>query len=127
MIDRYADALRRGRIAGLVIAALLAGGCSARGGGALHLHGEHPAHPGAAAAPAAPAARAAPAAQAAPAAPAPAASPAAPAAPAASAAPAVATVYTCPMHPEILSDAPGRCPKCGMNLVPKPGSGGGKR
>ena len=28
-------------------------------------------------------------------------------------------VYTCPMHPEILSDKPGNCPKCGMKLVPK--------
>ncbi|MEX2055115.1 MAG: MauE/DoxX family redox-associated membrane protein [Candidatus Andersenbacteria bacterium] len=26
--------------------------------------------------------------------------------------------YTCPMHPEIKSDMPGRCSKCGMNLVP---------
>ncbi len=26
--------------------------------------------------------------------------------------------YTCPMHPEIQSDKPGRCPKCGMTLVP---------
>ena len=25
--------------------------------------------------------------------------------------------FTCPMHPEILSDQPGKCPKCGMNLV----------
>ncbi len=25
--------------------------------------------------------------------------------------------YTCPMHPEVISDKPGRCPKCGMNLV----------
>jgi len=25
--------------------------------------------------------------------------------------------YTCPMHPEINQDKPGRCPKCGMNLV----------
>ena len=25
--------------------------------------------------------------------------------------------YTCPMHPEISSDEPGSCPKCGMNLV----------
>ena len=29
-----------------------------------------------------------------------------------------ATVYTCPMHPEVQSDVPGTCPKCGMKLVP---------
>lgn len=29
------------------------------------------------------------------------------------------TTYTCPMHPEVRSDKPGKCPKCGMNLVPK--------
>ena len=28
-------------------------------------------------------------------------------------------VYTCPMHPEVLTDKPGKCPKCGMNLVKK--------
>jgi hypothetical protein len=28
-------------------------------------------------------------------------------------------IYTCPMHPEIISDKPGTCPKCGMNLVKK--------
>jgi Ni,Fe-hydrogenase III large subunit len=27
--------------------------------------------------------------------------------------------YTCPMHPEVVSDAPGNCPKCGMDLVPR--------
>ena len=27
--------------------------------------------------------------------------------------------YTCPMHPEVTSDKPGRCPKCGMDLVEK--------
>ncbi len=28
------------------------------------------------------------------------------------------TRYTCSMHPEIVRDAPGKCPKCGMTLVP---------
>jgi manganese oxidase len=32
---------------------------------------------------------------------------------------APATIYTCPMHPEVIAPQPGRCPKCGMNLVPK--------
>lgn len=27
--------------------------------------------------------------------------------------------YICPMHPEIVSDKPGRCPICGMDLVLK--------
>ena len=27
--------------------------------------------------------------------------------------------YTCPMHPEVVQDTPGNCPKCGMPLVPK--------
>jgi Heavy metal binding domain len=26
--------------------------------------------------------------------------------------------YTCVMHPEIIADRPGKCPKCGMDLVP---------
>jgi hypothetical protein len=26
-------------------------------------------------------------------------------------------VYTCPMHSEVTSDKPGKCPKCGMTLV----------
>jgi heavy metal-binding protein len=30
-------------------------------------------------------------------------------------------IYTCPMHPEVVSDKPGRCPKCGMQLVKKAG------
>lgn len=30
------------------------------------------------------------------------------------------TVYTCPMHPEIRRNKPGKCPKCGgMDLVPE--------
>src|SRR5262245_61074210 len=28
------------------------------------------------------------------------------------------TRYTCPMHPEVISDRPGACPKCGMALEP---------
>jgi Cu(I)/Ag(I) efflux system membrane fusion protein len=31
-----------------------------------------------------------------------------------------AQVYTCPMHPEVRSATPGKCPKCGMELVPAP-------
>ena len=32
--------------------------------------------------------------------------------------PAGATVaYSCPMHPEVIQDEPGRCPKCGMKLL----------
>jgi RND family efflux transporter MFP subunit len=27
--------------------------------------------------------------------------------------------YTCPMHPEVIMDAPGNCPKCKMQLVEK--------
>ena len=27
--------------------------------------------------------------------------------------------YTCSMHPEITSDKPGKCPKCGMDLIQK--------
>lgn len=27
--------------------------------------------------------------------------------------------YTCPMHPEVRSDTPGRCPACGMQLIEK--------
>ncbi|SMF22467.1 Cu+-exporting ATPase [Tistlia consotensis] len=28
------------------------------------------------------------------------------------------TLYTCPMHPEIVQEGPGTCPKCGMALEP---------
>jgi hypothetical protein len=26
--------------------------------------------------------------------------------------------YTCAMHHEVISDTPGHCPKCGMEMVP---------
>ena len=29
------------------------------------------------------------------------------------------TEYTCPMHPDEVSDKSGKCPKCGMTLVEK--------
>ncbi|MFI0490359.1 heavy metal-binding domain-containing protein [Flavobacterium sp.] len=29
------------------------------------------------------------------------------------------TIYTCSMHPEVVSDKEGKCPKCGMILVKK--------
>jgi membrane fusion protein, copper/silver efflux system len=35
------------------------------------------------------------------------------------------TVYTCPMHPNIRQPNPGRCPICGMELVPASSAGAG--
>jgi Cu+-exporting ATPase len=32
------------------------------------------------------------------------------------------TTYTCPMHPEVVSDKPGACPICGMALEPRTAS-----
>lgn len=31
----------------------------------------------------------------------------------------MAQVYTCTMHPEVISDKPGKCPRCQMDLVLK--------
>jgi hypothetical protein len=33
--------------------------------------------------------------------------------------PAPKVQYTCTMHPEVISNKPGKCPKCGMTLVEK--------
>jgi Cu(I)/Ag(I) efflux system membrane fusion protein/cobalt-zinc-cadmium efflux system membrane fusion protein len=35
----------------------------------------------------------------------------------------VKQLYTCGMHPDVISDEPGNCPICGMKLVPKKGTG----
>lgn len=32
-------------------------------------------------------------------------------------------LYICSMHPEIISEQPGQCPKCGMDLVKKNNDG----
>jgi hypothetical protein len=28
-------------------------------------------------------------------------------------------IYVCPMHPDIRQQSSGKCPKCGMNLLPE--------
>ncbi len=33
--------------------------------------------------------------------------------------------YVCPMHPQVTSEDPGRCPICGMDLVPRESTGNG--
>jgi hypothetical protein len=37
--------------------------------------------------------------------------------------------YVCPMHPEVVSDQVGKCPKCGMKLMPQaaPETGGSEK
>ena len=39
---------------------------------------------------------------------------------------AATTGYTCPMHPEVHADHPGKCPQCGMDLVPVNAKAAGK-
>ena len=34
-----------------------------------------------------------------------------------------AETWTCPMHPEVQLTGPGKCPRCGMDLVPNKPSG----
>lgn len=36
------------------------------------------------------------------------------------------TEYVCPMHPEVVQDEPGTCPKCGMELVARGAENGGE-
>ena len=33
-----------------------------------------------------------------------------------------AAAYMCPMHPDVMSATPGKCPRCSMELVPAPSS-----
>ena len=40
------------------------------------------------------------------------------------AAPEGPVVYTCPMHPDVVSDEQGHCPKCGMKLLASAAPGG---
>ncbi|MFZ6023106.1 MAG: heavy metal-binding domain-containing protein [Bacteroidota bacterium] len=40
---------------------------------------------------------------------------------------AIQDVYTCSMHPEVISSTPGKCPKCGMDLVKKNKETGSKK
>ncbi len=39
---------------------------------------------------------------------------------------AAGTQWTCPMHPEVVQDHPGACPKCGMALEPRVPTGTGE-
>ena len=98
MRDLYDEALATGRRAGILLAAALLHGCGVRAQ-PLHLPEGHPADPGTAGVP-----RAAEP-------PAPDARPAAPSPPAPS-----TKVYACPMHADVVSNEPGRCPRCGMRL-----------
>lgn len=34
------------------------------------------------------------------------------------------TGYVCPMHPEVVREEPGQCPRCGMDLVPREAAAG---
>jgi Cu+-exporting ATPase len=47
----------------------------------------------------------------------------APSTPRAAQAPGAEVLYTCPMHPEVVRDAPGSCPICGMALEPMTATG----
>ena len=41
--------------------------------------------------------------------------------------PSTKIAYTCPMHPEVQSNQPGKCPKCGMTLIRKTMNVNGKK
>ncbi len=33
--------------------------------------------------------------------------------------PSVQAIYLCPMHADVRQASPGKCPKCGMDLLPE--------
>ena len=103
MTNVFEDALDRGRKFGAALALAMLCGCAASAR-PLVLPAGHPADP-ATAGTTPPAGEAPPI----PAAP----EPSAPSSP-------ESATWTCPMHAEVVSSSPGRCPKCGMQLRRSP-------
>jgi len=95
--------MKRTRVVGSVpiIALLLTAGCE-RPARQMSLSNDDPAHPAAEEVPFSPPSNLL----------------AEPMSPAPASSPAESTVYTCPMHPDVRQNGPGKCPKCGMTLEP---------
>lgn len=113
MADGCEEAPARGRGAGLVLVVTLLCGC----GAVAHPLRLPPGHPADPATPGTSREADAPAPAPDPSSPAPEPGP-----------PAAANRHVCPMHPEVVSNEPGRCPKCGMRLQEEKPAGkeGGK-